>query len=34
LALIVDIWPRLPQPVRAGIVALVQASAGEGDEQR
>jgi hypothetical protein len=34
LALIIEAWPRLPEAVRAGILAMVKASAGEGDEQR
>ena len=34
LALIIEAWPALPQPVKAGILAMVKASAGEGDEPR
>src|SRR5262245_15810316 len=30
LAAVIDVWDRLPQAVRAGIVAMVKAASGEG----
>jgi hypothetical protein len=30
LALVVDSWHRLPEPIRAGILAMVKAASGEG----
>jgi hypothetical protein len=34
LTLIIDAWPKLPEAVKAGIMAMVKASAGEGEDQR
>ena len=31
LAVIVEAWPTLPEPIRAGIVAMVRASNSESD---
>jgi hypothetical protein len=34
LALIIEAWPKLPEAIKAGILAMVKASAGEGDGER
>ena len=31
LAEIIDAWPALPEPIRAGILAMVRSSSGQGD---
>ena len=31
LAAVVAAWPELPEPIRAGIVAMVKATSGESD---
>ncbi len=30
LAAVIDAWPDLPEPIRAGIVAMVKAASGKG----
>jgi hypothetical protein len=34
MRLIIEAWPKLSEPVEAGLRAMVKASAGEGDERR
>jgi hypothetical protein len=34
LRAVVDAWPTLPEPVRAGILAMVRASGGGRDAER